>query len=191
MSHQFKIHIFHVSGEIMIKKGADGLSRGNFYEGNMKGRNIFEFIPVNNNALEISPFLEEWLKYWVGEYAEILEPGGWFISVHDLDKVPGVKETNVEGHWIPYYCSGKIIWTPAPAAAFTAIVELQKSRQKRQHSTNMFIVPRLVTPFWRKHLLKAANIVLELKLGHPPLPVDMLETLKIAVCYPYLSHIPW
>ena len=73
--------------------------------------------------LEISTWLEERLKSWVGEYAEILEPGGWFIRGHDLEKYPG-KKTNVEGHWMLYYCSGKMIWIPAPVTAFTTIVEL-------------------------------------------------------------------
>ena len=66
MSHIFKIHIFHVSGDRIIEKGSYGISRGDFSEGHMKGRIIVYFIPVNKNALEISPCLEEWLKYWVG-----------------------------------------------------------------------------------------------------------------------------
>ena len=50
MVHRFKIHICHASGYIMIEQVADGQSRGNFYEGHMKGRSIFEFILVNNNV---------------------------------------------------------------------------------------------------------------------------------------------
>ena len=65
MKHLCKIRIFHVSGDRMIKQGADSLPRGKFSEGHIKGRSIFEFIPVNNNALERSPFLEEWLKSWI------------------------------------------------------------------------------------------------------------------------------
>ena len=55
MIHICKIHIFHVSGHIMIEKVADGLSTVNVSEGHMKVRSIFEFIPVNNNELERSP----------------------------------------------------------------------------------------------------------------------------------------
>ena len=57
MIHRCKIRIFHVSGDIMIEQGADGLSRVNFSEGHIKGRIIFGFISVNKNALERSPRL--------------------------------------------------------------------------------------------------------------------------------------
>ena len=46
---------------------------------------------MNNNAFERPPFLEEWLKFFVGEDADILEPGGWFIHINDLEKYPGAK----------------------------------------------------------------------------------------------------
>ena len=84
---------------------------------------------------------------------------------------------------MPSYCSGIIIWTPAPTADFTEILELRKARKKQQQSTHMFIVTRLMTPH--------PEIVLELKLGHPAWPVYMLEHLTIDVCYSYLSHSPW
>ena len=45
MSHRYKIHIFHVSGNIMIEQVSDDISRGNIYEGHIKGRSVFEFIP--------------------------------------------------------------------------------------------------------------------------------------------------
>ena len=122
MSHRCKIHIFQVSGDRMIEQRADGLPRGNVSEGHMKGRIIFEIFSVNNNTLEIPPFLEDWLKYWVGEDAEISETGGWFICVHDSDKDSVSKETNVEGRWILSYRSREIICIPYPAAVFAAIV---------------------------------------------------------------------
>ena len=79
----------------------------------------------------------------------------------------------------------------ASADTFTAIVELLKASQKQQKSTDMFIVSRLMFPLWRKQLLKSADIVLELKSGQPSWTVEILEPLTIAVCYPYISHIPW
>ena len=60
------------------------MSRGELSEGEMKGRSVFEFIPVNKNALEISPFLGERLKSWVREDSDILDPGGWLFCGHDL-----------------------------------------------------------------------------------------------------------
>ena len=140
--------------------------------------------------LEISTWLEERLKSWVGEYAEILEPVDWFVCNNDLDQDPGAKETNVEGRYMPYYYSGKMIWIPAPADTITAIVELLKASQKRQKSIDMFIVSRLMSPLWWKQLLKSADIVLELKPGHSYFTLEMLEPPTSAVYYPYLSHIP-
>ena len=60
MGHSCKIYIFHVSGKRMIAQGSDGLLRGNFSEGSMKGKNILEYIPFNGNALERSPLLKPW-----------------------------------------------------------------------------------------------------------------------------------
>ena len=87
---------------------------------------------MNNNSLERSSFFEEWLKSWVVENAEILEPVYWFIRCHYLDQDPGSKETNSEGRWMPSYLSGKLIWFPAPVAAFTAILKLIKEGKKNK-----------------------------------------------------------
>ena len=72
----------------------------------------------------------EWLKSWVGEDSEILEPDYCFIRGHDLGQDPGEKKTNAEVRWMPYYLSGKIIWIPAPTAVFNTIVELRNIKEK-------------------------------------------------------------
>ena len=120
-----------------------------------------------------------------------MDPVVWFIHGHDSYQYPGSKETNGEGYWMPSHHLGKITCITAPADAFTANMLLRKARKKRQQSTHMFIVPRSMTPLWQKQLLKASDIVLVLKPGHPSWPVEMLEPLTMAVCYPYISHILW
>jgi hypothetical protein len=189
MGHGCKIYIFHVSGKRMIKQGTDGLSRGNFTEGSMKGKSVIEYIPFNLTALERSPTLKPWLDSWTGNALEVLTPEGWFTRGHDL--IDDDEGRNVEGLWLPSYQSGKYLWSPAPAAAAAAVEELRKSRHKRTCSTHVFIVPRLMSPLWRKHLFKAADLVLVLPQGHPAWPDDMLEPLTIAFCFPYLTHSPW
>ena len=72
----------------MILQVSGVMSRGDFSEKHMKGRSLFEFIPVNNNALGISPCLEKCLKYWLVEYVDILDPVGWFIRGHDIYQDP-------------------------------------------------------------------------------------------------------
>ena len=67
---------------------------------------------------------------------------------------------------MPQYKNGKYLWAPAPAAAEAAVEELRNSRHKRTFPTHLFIVPRLMTPLWRKHLYKAYDLVVTLPVGH-------------------------
>jgi len=189
MGHRCKIYIFHVSGKRMIKQGSDGLSRGNFSEGTMKGTSVLEYIPFNRTAVERSSTLKPWLDEWTGNQLEELTPEGWFTRGHDL--VETSNDHNIEGLWMPTYQSGKYLWSPAPAAAAAAVEELRKARHQRVESTHVFIVPRLMTPLWRKHLFKASDLVVVLPPGHVAWPAEMLEPLTIAFCFPYLSHSPW
>jgi hypothetical protein len=48
-----------------------------------------------------------------------------------------------------------------------------------------------MTPHWRKHLHKAADLVLTLKPGHPAWPLEMLEPLTLAFVFPFIRHKPW
>ena len=189
MGYKCKIYIFHVSGKRMIKQGSDGLSRGNFTEGTMKGTSVLDYVPFNRSALERSPELKLWLDSWTNGQLEVLTPEGWFTRGHDLDEASC--EISVEGIWLPAYSAGKYLWAPAPAAAAAAVEELRKARHKRVESTHVFVVPRLMAPLWRKHLYKAADIVLSIPPGHKCWPENMLEPLTIAFCFPYLSHSPW
>ena len=184
-----KVNIIHVAGTRMIEQGSDGLSRGNFTEGSMRGESILNFIPLSESALERSEGLEPWLRSWTGASdLEFLDPVGWFERGHDL--VEGGSR-NVESHWIPSFESGTFIWSPPPAAADVAVEELRKARHKRQESTHVFLVPTLMRPFWYKQLCKAADIVLSLPAGHTAWPNNMHEPLTIGICFPYLCHRPW
>ncbi len=188
MRARCKVHLIHVAGTRMIEQGSDGLSRGNFTEGSMKGKDILEFVPINRSAIDRSPAVKEWLKTWIKDDLEFLDPEGWFERGHDMTRDG---DRNSEGHWIPSYKSGYFVWTPPPAAAEIAVEELRKARHKRQDSTHLFIVPRLMKPYWYKHLCKVADIILTLPVGHSAWPTDMHEPLTIGICFPYLTHRPW
>ncbi len=184
-----KVTLVHVSGTRMIEQGSDGLSRGNFTEGTMKGKSIFDFIPIARSAMDRSPGLKDWLRNWTGEKdLEFLDPEGWFERGHDLVEEG---DTNAEGHWIPRTKPGKFVWCPPPAAADVAVEELRKARHKRQESTHIFIVPRLMKPQWHKQLCKVSDIVLTLPSGHPMWDSTMHEPLTIGLCFPYLKYRPW
>jgi hypothetical protein len=189
MHRQSKIHIIHVSGERMKEQGSDGLSRGNLNVGVMAGKRMLDFVPIHLTAFERSPSLKPWLESFVGQSAEFLEPRDWFRRGHDLDESGW--ELNSDGMKLPKIRQGTYIWAPQPCAAETAIEELRRARHKRQISKHLFIVPRLMGPTWRKHLHKAADLILTLKPGHKAWPSSMLEPLTLAFIFPFIRQKPW
>ena len=189
MTRQCKIHLCHVAGERMISQSTDGLSRGNLVEGVMKGDAISSFVPIHQCGLSRSSQLKPWLLSWLGKETEFLEPKDWFIRGNDL--VDGSVEFNDDGIAMPTLKPGTFVWSPAPAAAETAVEELRIARHTHQESMHIVVIPRLMTPLWRKQLTKAADIMLSLPPGHPAWPSDMFEPLTIAILFPFVSHRPW
>lgn len=192
MSKGCSFHIFHVSGKRMIAQGTDGLSRGDMTEGVMTGMTMQTFVPIHLDALERSPGVEDWVRSWGGQELEFLSPEDWFVRGHGLceDEFEDIAGSPEGIKW-PKVKPGKFVWTPPPAAAQTAVEELRKARQRDLNSTHVFIVPRLMLPLWRKQLHKAADLVLDIPLGHNTWGEDMFEPLTIAFCFPYLDHRPW
>ncbi len=189
MRAKCKVHLIHVAGTRMIEQGSDGLSRGNFTEGSMRGKSIYDFIPIAKTAAQRSDGLMDWIRDWTGEKdLEFLDPEGWFDRGHDL--LPD-GDRNAEGHWIPAISPGKFVWMPPPAAADVAVEELRKARHKRQESYHIFVVPRLMKPYWHKQLCKVSDIVLNIPPGHSVWGRNMHEPLTIGLCFPYLKHRPW
>jgi hypothetical protein len=139
-------HLIHVSGNRMIAQGTDGTSRGDLGKGVMKGQAMLTFIPLHLNALERCSGLQEILRTVViprkGEDEIIfLSYKDWFVRGHDI--VGGCK--NDDGIWIPSYSSGTYVWTPPPAGAQLAVKQLRRARLKRENSTHVVIVPRLMS----------------------------------------------
>ena len=189
MKNKAKIHFVHVAGTRMIAQGSDGLSRGNVSEGVMRGEAMSSFIPLNEGAFERSPSLKEWLRSWTGEELEFLEPRDWFVRGQDI--VEGEYERNIDGFMWPKYRKGTFVWAPPPAAAEPALEELRKARHRRTSSTHLVLIPRLLTPYWRKHLNKVSDIVLTLPVGHPVWPLNMHEPLTIGIVFPLIRYRPW
>ena len=150
MQQGCKIHFVHVAGTQMIAQGTGGLSRGNISEGIMKGDAILQHIPLHLTCLQRSPGLMTWLKDIVlpsrgQKKVDFLSTAQWFSRAHDI--IGGRK--NLDGVWIPEYRSGTFIWTPPPAGALSAIEQLRRARLKREASTHVFVVPKLMAPEWR------------------------------------------
>ena len=182
------LHVLHCAGTRMIAQGTDGLSRGNLLEGVMKGEDFQSFIPLCLSALDRSPELEGWFKSIFGrKELEVLAPRDWFGKGHDVRSW-----YKNRGHWYPELRSGTYLWQPPPAAARFAVEEIRKARLKRQDSTHVFVCPRLMTPYWRRHLHKVADIVFELPCAAiPEWNESHHEPLVVGIVFPFVSHRPW
>jgi hypothetical protein len=45
---------------------------------------MLSFIPLHLSALQRSQTLKDWIKSWLGNQAEFLEPSDWFERGHDM-----------------------------------------------------------------------------------------------------------
>jgi hypothetical protein len=97
------------------------------------------------------------------------------------------------GIWHPHETNEPwLLWAPAPAAASTALDELQTSRHKRPHLNHIFICPRLFTQAWRRKLHRVADIVIELPAGCRPVwPLSAHEPLLIGLTFCLAARYPW
>jgi hypothetical protein len=186
--YNFQLLVIHVSGNRMKAQGTDGVSRGQLTEGVMNGESMFSFLPMHETPLERFPGLKGWVKDVMGPDLVFLDANGWFERGHDH---VGEGAIDWDGHWRPTIRTSKYVWAPAPAAAWIALEELRKARIKRQHSTHMFICPRVMTPEWLKQLNKVSDVVITVPIGHPAWPKEMFEPLLIGLVFPFVRHKPW
>ena len=192
MQKGVKIHFVHVAGTRMIAQGTDGLSRGDLSEGIMKGDHMLTHVPLHLSCLQRSPGLEQWLESCITlengqKRLEFLTASDWFVRGHDISG----GEKNSDGIWIPKYESGTFVWTPPPAGAWIAIEQLRRARVKREISTHVVVVPKLMAPEWRRQLFKAADLVVELPFFNLWTKDAQHEPLVFAVVFPFLSFRPW
>ena len=186
------IHFIHVAGTRMIVQGTDGLSRGDLGEGIMNGGNMLSYIPLHLNALERAPRLKQWIGSWLtpnekGEEITFLDYEGWFERGHDI--IGG--KLNLDGIWSPEYKRGTYVWTPPPAGGLTAVEQLRRARVKREWSTHVVIVPRLMSAEWKKQLFRVSDLFIELPFDDIWEKEIQHEPLIFAVVFPFLSHRPW
>ena len=114
MTFKCSLEIIHVSGTRMISQGTDGLSRGDMYEGVMRGESMLAHVPLHLSAVDRQPDLLAWIESWaiaLGPTPELLQPTGWYERGHDVIG----SSTNCDGMWIPKLQSGTFIWAPPPS----------------------------------------------------------------------------
>jgi hypothetical protein len=187
-----KIHLIHVAGSRMIKQGTDGLSRGDFGEGVMKGDSMLNYVPLHLTALERSAGLKQQIIDCVGSSEhprklEFLNYDDWFSRGHDI--IGG--SINPDNIWIPKYKPGTFVWTPPPAGGLIAVEQLRRARLKREDSTHIVIIPRLMSPEWKRQLFKVSDLFIELPFDENWIEASQHEPLVFAVLFPFLSHRPW
>ena len=186
------IHFIHVAGTRMIAQGTDGLSRGDLGEGIMNGGSMLSYIPLHLNALERSPELKQWIVSWLlpndrGEEITFLNYEGWFERGHDI--IGG--KPNCDGIWTPQYARSTYVWTPPPAGGLIAVEQLRRARLKREWSTHVVIIPRLMSAEWKKQLFRVSDLFIELPFDEFWKKNVHHEPLIFAVVFPFLSHRPW
>lgn len=186
------IHFIHVAGTRMICQGTDGLSRGDLGEGVMNGGSMLSYVPLHLSALERAKGLREWITSWcLGHNKEdeisFLEYADWFERAHDINS----GSVNPDGVWIPSYRSGTYVWTPSPAVGLVAVEQLRRARLKRESSTHVVIIPRLMSAEWKRQLFRVADLFIELPFDDIWEKEKQHEPLILAVVFPFLVHRPW
>jgi len=96
--------------------------------------------------------------------------------------------TRSDNHSVPIIQSGTFAWSPPPAACNVAIEELRKARIKRQDSTHILLVPRLMTPIWLKQLYKCCDLIVEIRPCCKYWNTNMFEPVVIKFYFPFLSQ---
>ena len=190
MKYGLLIHIIHVSGTRMIAQGTDGASRGSLMEGVLAGKDMLSFVDLAKTALERHPPLLAWIRSWTGmENLEPLTPEGWFEEGH------GITGGELDSHkvWIPKHCPGNklFLWAPQPAVADAVLEELLKSRHKRPDLFHVIVIPRLMTPRWRRLFNKACDFSFVVPANVSFWPAAMFEPIWVGIILPFTHHRPW
>lgn len=183
-------HVIHIAGTRMKKIGADQLSRSDLMEGLMAGENPWSFIPLNEDAdSRTDGRVSQWMRLcwedsegrplfhasrfqeddiWESSQLIKLDPTDWFR----LHEIPGHR-----------------LWIPPPAAMETVMELFADDHLVNPHLAHVFIVPRLMTHLWRKHLFKDSDLSFYVHRGAPFWPLNMHEPLTVVIILP-LGHTP-
>lgn len=190
IEHSVIIHVIHVSGDRMKDQGTDAVSRGSRNEGVMAGHEMLNFVPLGKTAVERHPPLLEWIQDWTSRPdLEPLTTDEWFERAHGI--IGGQKDAH--GVWIPTHekAGGLHLWTPPPAIADVALEELLKARHKRTDTCHVIVVPRVMTPRWRRLFNKACDVSFTVPANSSIWPNSMYEPLWIGIVLPFTFHRPW
>lgn len=192
IQHSVVIHVVHVAGKRMIAQGTDGVSRSSMLEGVMVGEDMLKFIPLAKTAIERHPPLLEWVASWSGcDDIRPLAVEDWFDKGHGV--IGGSPTESSRGIWIPEHeASGQVhLWAPPPALADVAMEELLKARHKRTDTYHIIVIPRIMTPRWRRLFNKVCDFSFAVPATKPFWPASMYEPVWVGIVLPFTHHRPW
>jgi hypothetical protein len=132
----------------MKVSGVDSLSRGDLTEGMMAGRDPLSFIPFNQGADERSGGrVSRWVRSW-WKSRKGADFCGMPLKTITKDNMFELRDLQAARLWM------------LPPVAMEVVMELLcKDRLAHPQWPHVFVVPRLMTHFWRKDLMKNADIV--------------------------------
>jgi hypothetical protein len=190
ITYGMMIHVIHVSGTRMIAQGMNGCLRGSLMEGVMTGQSMLSFVDLAKTAVERRPPLLAWIIGWIGrENLEPLTLEGWFVEGH---RISG---GYLDGHkvWMPSHeaKNGLHLWAPQPPVADAALKELLKAQHKRTNTFHVVVIPRLMSPWWRRLFNKACDFAFVVSPGPTFWPAGMHEPLLVGIVLPFSIHRPW
>ena len=115
-----------------------------------------------------------------GSHTRRLVRGGHGIAGGTLDR---------HQVWMPIHCPAKrlFLWAPPPAAADAALEQLLLSRHKRTDLYHVVVIPRLVTPKWRRLFNKVCDFSLVVPTGCSFWPDQMFEPLWLGIVLPCID----
>ena len=158
-------------------------------EGVMTGRDMV-FVDLAHTAIERHPPLLDWVRTWT-ELPKLkpLTPEGWYEEGH------GITGGTLDSHkvWIPTHGDKNklFLWAPQPPIADAALEELLKALHKRTDTFHVVLIPRLMTPRWRRLFNKACDFTFVVSPGSAFWPADMFEPLWVGNVLPFTHHRLW
>jgi hypothetical protein len=180
----FVLHVIHISGKRMKASGVNGLSRGDMTEGMMAGCDPLSFIPFDRGADERSGGqVSSWVRSW-WQTKKGTNFGGFTLKTITKDTMFKLQDLQ-----------GARLWMMPPAAMEVVMELLSKDHLAHPQWPHVFVVPCLMTHFWRKDLMKSANLYFTMPAELPFWAPSQFEPLIVAVNLP-LSHVarhtgPW
>ena len=173
-------HVVHVAGKRMMDSGVDNLSRRDFMQGIMAGKDPLSYFPFHLDANQrTGGKVAQWVNSW---WTVDGRRKGWFTG-------KPLKLLTHEDWFTLYENDRPRLWCPPPAAMSTVLELFTDDRMVHPGIPHVFCVPRLMTHLWRKALRKDADLEFRVEEGVTFWPKGMYEPLIVLVVLP-LHFVP-